>query len=420
MPFLPDLPDSFLPRRRHGVLEFPLHHMRGGTSTGLVIWERLAPPSPQLKEELLRQLMGVPLAGRDERNRQITGLGRGTPTSNKVFFADIERIDCEPGIVSTLAQLANDHPGIDWSVNCGNMSAALQLWALDTGLVQPGRPGKLDIRIRNTNTGMYTVSRMAFDSDGTLSGSEIPGVSGTYPAVDLFLQSPAGAKTGRLLPTGAPADLIEGFTVSCVDVAVPMVICDAREFGKTGHETIQELESDAEFTRRLRALWVAAGLRMRLMRRDGIPMTETELESSETIPKICLVAAPAAGGHLAVRYFTPQRGHASMAVSGGCCLAAASLIPGTVAHRLAQGLPALTDAYADIQLELENPAGILHATVVARMRGQLLDIDSAAYRRNAQILLRGHAPLYGASPELALSLLACAERLTGEASCQGA
>jgi 4-oxalomesaconate tautomerase len=86
----PSYLSDFKPRLASGVVEFPVHHMRGGTSTGLVLWERLSPSDIELREELLRHLMGVPLAGRLPGRRQVTGLGRGSATSNKVFFADVE------------------------------------------------------------------------------------------------------------------------------------------------------------------------------------------------------------------------------------------------------------------------------------------------------------------------------------------
>lgn len=396
----------FQPCLRHGVLEFPVHHLRGGTSTGLVLWDRWAPDTLPLREELLRHLMGVPLAGANLRNRQITGLLRGSPTSNKVFFAGVEQIDGAAAIVSTLAQLAHQHSAIDWSVNCGNMSAALQLWALDLQLAVAHVDGPTDIDIHNTNTGVVTVSRMQTGPDGRYALAAIPGVDGDYPAVDLFLQAPAGAKTGALLPTGRPLEAIDGYRVSCVDVAVPMVICDAAEFGKTAHEPIAELDADPVFKQALQKIWVEAGLRMRLKQRDGSLMSADDLARSETLPKICIVGAPQAGGHIAVRYFTPQAGHASMAVSGGCCLAAATLIPGSVAHRVAQGvaLPGMDDA--EIAVSIENPAGMLDATVVARMRNGLPNIASAAYRRSAQLLLRGHVPLYRASAALVAAVLA--------------
>ncbi|QHJ01092.1 PrpF protein [Xylophilus rhododendri] len=393
------------PRLHQGVLEFPVHHMRGGTSTGLVIHEAFAPESQALREELLRHLMGVPLAGQRPGNRQITGLGRGPATSNKVFFAYREDGPEGPRLVSTLAQLASDHGEIDWSVNCGNMSSALPLWAMDTGLFTAG-PGTVDLDIRNTNTGVITTGRMVVREGGGFEFAAIPGVDGAFPSVDLFLHHPVGAKTGRLLPTGRALDTIAGHEVSCVDVAVPMVILDAAGFGKTAHEPVKELEADAAFMAALRAVWIEAGLLMGLKRRDGSPMSRAEIERSETIPKVCIVGAPRADGHIAVRYFTPQTGHASMAVSGGCCLAAAALIEGSVAHRVAQGLPAVGAAFGEVQVGIENPAGILEATVVARCDGTgPLEVERAAYRRSAQVLLRGTVPLYRASPELVAAVM---------------
>ena len=73
-----------------------------------------------------------------------------------------------------------------------------------------------------------------------------------FPGVDLLPCDSAGAKTGRLLPTGQPMDDVAGYPVSCVDVAVPMVIARAADFGKTAHEKIEELEADRDFMSALR------------------------------------------------------------------------------------------------------------------------------------------------------------------------
>ena len=123
-PMFPVSQNGFSSRMHAGVMELPVHYMRGGTSTGVVIWEPLVPSDARLRGELLRHLMGVPFAGSQQGNRQITGLGRGPATSNKVFLARMEYTPSGPQIVSTLAQLASDHSDIDWSVNCGNMSSA--------------------------------------------------------------------------------------------------------------------------------------------------------------------------------------------------------------------------------------------------------------------------------------------------------
>lgn len=403
-PLLPALPD-FLPRLRCGVIEFPVHHMRGGTSTGLVLHAASVPADLALREELLRHLMGAPLSGQLPGNRQITGLGRGAPTSNKVFLVEVEQHAGQPRLVSTLAQLAGGHAGIDWGVNCGNMSSALQLWGLDGGVIEALAIGPHAIDIRYTNTGVITTSRMAREPDGSFADTSIPGVPGSFPRVDLFLQQPVGAKTGKLLPTGKAQDKVLGYDASCVDVAVPMVIVLASQLGKTARESIAELEADAAFMHAIRQVWSAAGQLMGLRRGDGQPMSLDELGRSETIPKFCIVGPASGEGNIAVRYFTPQAGHASLAVSGGCCLAAACLIPGTVAHAMARGLPAVGPDEAEIAVGIENPAGILDTSIVARQDGDTLAIRSAAYRRSTQILLRGHVPLYQASPPLKAWLL---------------
>jgi 4-oxalomesaconate tautomerase len=392
------------PLLRNGCVEFPVQHVRGGTSTGLVIAEHWAPRERPLREELLRHLMGLPLEGTRPGNKQITGLGRIVPTGNKVFFARLEADGNRRRIVSTFAQLAADKSAIDWSVNCGNMTAALPLWALDSGQAEAGGDA-FEIDIFNTNTGVVAGSRMRLASDGSFVAAEIPGVDGAFPAVDLFLANPVGAKTGSLLPTGHPTDDIGGHTVSCVDVAVPMVIARAADFGKTAQEPIEALEADRIFMAALRAMWVEAGLRMGLKASGGRVMTAEELAESETIPKVCIVGPASGSGHIAVRYFTPQTAHRSLAVSGGCCLAAAALIPGSVAHELARGLQPVSNDFAEVDVGIENPAGILQATVQARLLPSGLEVRKAAYRRSTQILLRGHVPLYRASAGLRNALL---------------
>ena len=412
-PTLPVNQDGFHTRIHSGVMELPVHYMRGGTSTGVVIWEPLLPNDKLLREELLRHLMGVPLAGDQPGNRQITGLGRGPATSNKVFLARIEDAPTGQQIVSTLAQLASDHSDIDWSVNCGNMSSSLLLWAIDTGLIEAPATGNIEVEIKNTNTGVLTVARMSRDALGRFVNAEIPGVAGAFPRVDLFLQSPVGNKTGTLLPTGQVVDTIAGHKVSCVDVAVPMVIADAASFGKTGHETISELEADTVFMTTLRQVWIEAGIKMQLRGREGELMSIAQMERSETIPKVCIVGAPRHGGHIAVRYFTPQTAHASMAVSGGCCLAAACLLPGSTAHEVAVGISNPTASYSDIDVSIENPAGKLDTTVSAKVNDNTLDIRAAAYRRSAQILMRGYVPIPRASAQLAAAMAVAAAESVG-------
>jgi hypothetical protein len=285
------------------------------------------------------------------------------------------------------------------------MSAALPVWALDTGLVQRGKTPLFEIDIRNTNTGVIAAARMQFAADGLPDEAVIPGADGSWPGVDLFLNDPVGAKTGKLLPTGKPVDHIDGIDVSCVDVAVPMVILRAADVGRDVQDKIETFDIDAALMARLRAIWVEAGLRMQLKKRKGELMSAEELAASETIPKVCLVGPPNGKGNITARYFTPQAGHRSMAVSGGCCLAAAALVPGTVAASVAKNVAPLQSSFSEVEIGVENPAGVLDATIEARIVSDTVEIAKAAYKRSTQILLRGHVPLYHASRELRDALL---------------
>jgi 4-oxalomesaconate tautomerase len=391
---------GFVPRIVNGVLELPVYHMRGGTSTGIVLWHDHLPDEMALREEAIRWIMGVPPAGEVKGNKQTTGLGRGPSTSNKVFIV-ARSPDADADITSTLAQLAADKSAIDWSVNCGNMSAALPLYALDTGLFSAS-PGTTVMRIFNTNTRVTTDATVK-TPDGTPCippDTEIPGVMGKFPGVELSLRDPVGAKTGKLLPTGNVIDQFAGIDASCVDVAVPMVIVNASDLGKTAQETPEELARDSALKQRLQAIWVEAGLKMGLRKKNGEPMSADDLAHSETIPKICMVAESRDDTHITVRYFTPQTPHNSLAVTGGCCLAVACLIPGTVANRFARRLPGLDSTPRVTVVQMRNPAGILRARIAASVTSTGTRITSAAYERNAQIFLRGHFPVYNASPAL--------------------
>ncbi|MCK9812852.1 PrpF protein [Pseudomonas sp. MAFF 302046] len=389
------------PLVRAGIVEFPVFHARGGTSTGVIIAKEHLPRDERLVEELLRHVMGVPLAGEWPGNGQITGLGRGIPTSNKVFI--VERRPGETRMISTLAQLAASKSAIDWSVNCGNMSAALPLYALERGWLEPAEPGA-SIEIFNSNTQTTMFARLGFAEGRLLSDTRIPGVNGTYPGVDLFLKDPVGAKTGALFPSWQRVDDLNGIAATCIDVAVPMVIVKASDLGKTGQESPAQLEADPMFKAALLELMVEGGLRMGLRNRAGSLLTAAELRRSETIPKICIVSPARAGGDISTRYFTPQNAHPSLAVSGGCCLAAACLAPGTVPHSLLQRPPVLKEQSGEYALSIENPAGVLDTLITARAQGADMHVDAAAYRRSAQVLLKGTVPLYNASPELLAAL----------------
>ncbi len=394
------------PRVSSLQVEIPVQHVRGGTSTGVVLYDGHLPEDLGLREEAIRHIMGVPQTGNAPGDRQITGLGRGIPQSCKVFIVSRSpREDAD--IQSTLAQLTPGKSEIDWSVNCGNMSAALPFYADEFGLVDLP-PGDCRVRIHNTNTDVVTHGRMTKSANGSTSDvlAEIPGVVGRWPAVQLEMLKLVGAKTGQLLPTGNAVEMVEGVEVSCVDLAVPTVIVKAADLGLTALEEPNALDADKALGERLRGIWVAAGQKMGLRSSDGTPMTAEQLARSETIPKICIVASPSdeerqQGTHIRVRYFTPQAAHKSMAVTGGACLAAACLVPGSTAAQVVVGVEPLTAEMGERVVGLANPAGVLRAGISGRQLADgSFDMPAASYERSAQTLMQGHVPIYHASDAL--------------------
>ena len=400
------------PYLQDSVLHIPVSYMRGGTSTGVVLWGPHLTPFGDLREEIIRKIMGVPDTGELKGNKQITGLGRGPATSNKVFI--VEPADgVQADFNSTLAQLAAEKSAIDWSVNCGNMSAAIPLFLLNNGLLTAGDP-TTEVRVFNTNTSVITDCRVRTPGGQAVipTDTEIPGVYGAFPGVELSLREPVGSKTGQLLPTGQVRDVFDGVEVSCVDVAVPMVIVRADALALRGDESVASLNANDAHKAKLRSIWVQAGLAMKL-KRKGVLMTADELAASETVPKVCLVSPPTQGGHISARYFTPQESHASLAVTGGCCLAAACLIPGTTAHDIAKGVEPLTVHNTERAVAMENPAGILRARVFGCHDAEGgFAFPRVAYERNAQLYMDGFFRIHRPSDALVQQVRALGDSIS--------
>ncbi len=370
--------------------EIPLYHMRGGTSTGVVINKDDLPVDEKTRDELIRKVMGIPETN-IPGNNQITGLGRVIPTSNKLFIVEVVSKE-KRKVKSTLAQFAADKSSIDWRVNCGNMSSAIPLYLLETRQIDV-KNGINTVEIFNTNTGKLTHAYINVFNNKIVDHIEIPGVIGRYPEIKLELQNPAGAKTGKLFPTGKKIDLIEGIEASCLDVNVPMVIIKANDVNKTGYESVDELKVDEVLYKKLQKIWMEAGLKMKLKKADGTLMTKEELQHSETIPKICFISDPLKDGDIHVRYFTPQKPHNSLAVSGGGCLAAACLLEGTIAHNLISDKNNLKPLNNSCTVKIENPAGILEIELYFKSN----DIERIVYKRSAQTIMKGHSVVYGLS-----------------------
>ena len=232
---------SIAPRVVNGVLELPVYYMRGGTSTGIVLWDAHLPADLALREEAIRWIMGVPPAAKRKATSRPRDSDAASPPATRFSSSTARRMQ-RPTSPARSRSSQPTKSAIDWSVNCGNMSAALPMYALDTGLF-PATRGKTVLRIYNTNTKVTTDATVK-TPEGTPfipADAEIPRRHGPLSGVELSLRNPVGAKTGKLLPTGNVVDRFAGVEASCVDVAVPMVIVRAADVGMTGHESVEAL-----------------------------------------------------------------------------------------------------------------------------------------------------------------------------------
>jgi 4-oxalomesaconate tautomerase len=311
--------------------------MRGGTSKGLYFLADDLPADVAERDDLLLRVMGSP------DPRQIDGVGGAHPLTSKV--AVVSR-SAHPGIdVDYLfLQVMVDQPIVTDKQNCGNILAGIGPFAVERGLVAAtGDVTKVRIRMVNTN-GLVTATIQTPGGRPRYDGSTaIDGVPGTAAAVVLdFEDSGAGAS---VFPTGNVTDVFGGIPVTCVDNGMPVVVVAASSFGKTGYESIAELEGDAELNKRVQELRLEAGKAMGLGDVSGT-----------TVPKISLVAPPANGGTISTRTFIPVRVHQSIGVLGGVSVGTAIVIPGAIGHDLASfdGGP---------RLSVEHPSGALQVEV---------------------------------------------------------
>jgi 4-oxalomesaconate tautomerase len=316
--------------------------MRGGTSKGLYFLADDLPAGPAERDDLLLRVMGSP------DPRQIDGVGGAHPLTSKVAVvapsAQRQANGAGVDVDYLFLQVMVDQPIVTDKQNCGNILAGIGPFAVERGLV-PAGGDQTSVRIRMVNTdGIVTATfptpggRPRYDGD-----TAIDGVPGTAAAVVLdFEDSGAGAS---VFPTGNVTDVFGGIPVTCVDNGMPVVVVAAASFGKTGQESIAELEGDEELNKRVQELRFEAGQAMGLGDVSGT-----------TVPKISLVAAAAHGGTIGTRTFIPVRVHESIGVLGAVSVGTAIVVPGAVGHDLA-----VFDGSS--RLSVEHPSGALQVEV---------------------------------------------------------
>src|SRR5882672_11092633 len=218
--------------------KLPAVFMRGGTSKAIIFHARDLPKSRAEWDAIFLSAIGSP----DPSMRQLDGMGGGVSSLSKVCVIG-PPTHPQADVDYTFAQVLIDKARVDYNSNCGNMSSAIGPFAVDEGLVAKPRGGEAVVRIHNTNTNKIIVSRFGMDGEeAAVSGDmALDGVAGTGAAIRLEFMEPGGAKTGKLLPTGKPADMLEveglgRVAASMIDAANPCVLVPAEAIGTTATE----------------------------------------------------------------------------------------------------------------------------------------------------------------------------------------
>lgn len=345
----------------------PYLFMRGGTSRGPYLNRADLPENLDLLAEVLIAMIGSghPL--------NIDGIGGGVAVTTKVAMLSRSGDDWAD-IDYFFAQVSVEDRLVDFKPTCGNILSGVGPAAIEMGLVT-ALDGETQVNIRAVNT-EARVAAVVQTPNGKVSyegDTQIAGVSGTSAPIELQFMEIVGGVTGAFLPTGHTLDVIDGIEVTCMDVAMPLVIAKASSFGLTGYESAAELDENTEFFARMEALRLKAGA---LMGMGDV--------SKSVTPKFGLLAPAVCGGSIAARYFMPWNTHPSMAVTGAQCLAVCVLTPETVAAGMA-AIPNEGPAH----VTLEHASGNIDVMVDYAQTTEGFKIKSAGLVRTARKLAGG-------------------------------
>jgi 4-oxalomesaconate tautomerase len=193
-----------------------------------------------------------------------------------------------------------------------------------------------------------------------------------------FLETP-GAESGPLLPTGNVRDTVQGIEITCVEKGMPVVIMDARALGRTGYETVDDLNNDTGLKARIEAIRLEAG-----------PMMGLGDVEKTTVPKMFLVAPPLHGGAIHTRSFIPHVCHEAVGVFAAVSVGAACAIPGTVAA----GLAVVPEARRKL-MAVEHPSGEMTVEIEIGGTAEKPEVVRAGMLRTARRLFAGEVLIPG-------------------------
>lgn len=340
--------------------------MRGGTSRGPFFRAQDLPTDIATRDRVLLAVIGSP------DQRQIDGLGGAHPLTSKV---GIVSRGSQPGVDLDFlfAQLQPDKDTVDTSANCGNMLAAVVPFALETGLVKAaGETTTLRVLTLNTDMQCDITVRTPGGNVDYQGEARIDGVPGSAAPIAINFLDTAGSVAASLLPTGNVLDTIDGLAVTCIDNGMPMVLLRAADVGRSGNESVAAMNADGELKARIETLRLKAGMLM------GLGDV-----SQKNYPKMCLIAAPLAGGSIATRCFIPHVCHDAIGVLAAVTVATACVLDGSIAAGIAVMPPGRVKTVA-----VEHPTGEFSVELELDPNDSQ-NVIRAALLRTARLLMRG-------------------------------
>jgi 4-oxalomesaconate tautomerase len=344
----------------------PCSLMRGGSSKGLFFKASDLPGNDIDRDRILVAAMGAD-------RRQIDAVGGAHPLTSKVAIVRKSAEDAAD-VDYLFAQVVVGEGRVDTTPNCGNMLAAVGPFAIEAGLVAAdGDQTSIRVRMRNTGNLCELIvetpgGRVNYEGDATVDG--VPGTAA--PIICNYLDI-AGSVCGSLLPTGNPIDVVDGIEVTCIDNGMPVVVLRAADCGIAGTDSPQDLDANHELKRRLESIRLKIGPKMNL---GDV--------SDKVVPKMSLISAPNAGGHINTRTFIPHDCHAAIGVLGAVSVATACILPGTVAAGIA-----VVPEGAHKVMSVEHPSGEFSVTLDVGGTSANPDVLKVGLLRTARLILRG-------------------------------
>jgi 4-oxalomesaconate tautomerase len=353
----------------------PCLFMRGGTSRGPFFNAADLPADIPTRDRVLLAAMGSP------DKRQIDGLGGAHPLTSKV---GIVRRSATPAVDLDFlfAQLQPDQDTVDTTPNCGNMLAAVVPFALEMGLI-PAQGETTTLRVLTLNTDMQCdITVETPDGHVNYEGkARIDGAPGSSAPITINFLDTAGSVCSSLLPTGRVRDTVtvegEGFApftldITCIDNGMPLVIFRAVDVGRTGYESVPELNADTELKKRIEALRLQASLLM------GLGDV-----SQKNYPKMTLISPPRHGGSLSTRSFIPHVCHDAIGVLAAVTVGTACVLDGSVT----EGIAVMHEGNVK-SVSVEHPTGEFGVELEVDPKNPQ-NVTRAALLRTARLLMRG-------------------------------